>query len=55
MLADRIHAYTHGLDEAVAAAVEQAAARVPALADADRRGRPGIGDLGGRPRTGCRC
>ncbi|MGN9914735.1 phenylacetate--CoA ligase family protein [Phytohabitans sp. LJ34] len=32
MLADRIHAYTHGLDAAVAAAVEQAAARVPALA-----------------------
>jgi phenylacetate-CoA ligase len=32
VLADRIHAYTHGLDEAVAAAVEQASARVPALA-----------------------
>ena len=32
MLADRIHAYTRGLDEVVAAAVEQAAARVPALA-----------------------
>ncbi|MEH1127116.1 phenylacetate--CoA ligase family protein [Micromonospora sp. CPCC 206061] len=32
MLADRIHAYTHGLDAAVVAAVEQAAARVPALA-----------------------
>ncbi|GAA0923145.1 phenylacetate--CoA ligase family protein [Virgisporangium aurantiacum] len=33
MLADRIHAYTHGLDEAVAAAVKQATARVPALAE----------------------
>jgi phenylacetate-CoA ligase len=32
VLADRIHAYTHGLDAAVAAAVEQATARVPALA-----------------------
>ncbi|HEX6685668.1 MAG TPA: AMP-binding protein [Candidatus Limnocylindrales bacterium] len=33
MLADRIHAYTHGLDEAVAAAVAQATTRVPALAE----------------------
>ncbi|MCW6005739.1 AMP-binding protein [Micromonospora sp. CPCC 205371] len=33
MLADRIHAYTHGLDAAVAAAFEQAAASVPALAE----------------------
>ena len=33
MLADRIHAYTNGLDEAVAAAVKQATARVPALAE----------------------
>ncbi|HEX5594471.1 MAG TPA: AMP-binding protein [Micromonosporaceae bacterium] len=32
MLADRISTYTRSLDQAVAAAVEQAAARVPALA-----------------------
>jgi phenylacetate-CoA ligase len=33
VLADRIHAYTHGLDAAVATAVEHATARVPALAE----------------------